>query len=70
MTYRDGGADLHLAGAVIGRISGGAARLVTDKDGRARHLLGIDPQPQAISLRLAGRPPRRLTLRANQMVTL
>lgn len=70
MTYRDGGADLHLAGAAIGRISGGAARLVTDKDGRARHLLGIDPQPQAISLRLAGRPPRRLTLRANQMVAL
>jgi hypothetical protein len=70
MAYRDNGADLSLGGSIIGRISGGAARLVTDKQGRPRHLLGIDPQRQAIRVQFGGRPLRRLTLRANQVVTL
>ena len=70
MTYRAGGADLSLAGAPVGRIEGGAARLVTDKQGKPRHLIGIEPQAQKIRLRLGGQPMRPLTLHANERVTL
>jgi hypothetical protein len=70
MTYRDDGADLSLGGSIIGRISGGAAWLVTDKQGRPMHLLGIDPQRQTVQVQFGGRPPRRLTLRASQTIPL
>ncbi|TCM16106.1 hypothetical protein EDF56_10894 [Novosphingobium sp. PhB165] len=70
MVYGAGGADLTLDGAPMARISGGSARLVTDAQGIPRHLVGIDPRPQTISLRLAGRKPRSLTLRANEQVSL
>lgn len=70
MAYRDGGADVSLGGKGIGRIAGGAVRLVTDKQGQPSHLIGIDSKTQTISVRLTGRPPRRLTVRANQRVAL
>lgn len=70
MSYRAGGADLSLASAPIGRIEGGAARLVTDKQGKPRHLIGIEPQAQTIRLHLGGQPMRQLTLHANERVML
>ena len=70
MSYRAGGADLSLGSAPIGRIEGGAARLVTDKQGKPRHLIGIEPQAQTIRLRLGGQPMRQLTLQANERVML
>lgn len=70
IVYRDNGADLMIAGKPIGRISGGAARLVTDKQGIGRHLVGVEETPQTISLKLPHRPTRRLTLRPNQKVVL
>ncbi|MFD2429262.1 hypothetical protein ACFSUK_16310 [Sphingobium scionense] len=70
MAYRANGADLGLSGTPIDRIEGGAARLVTNKQGKPRHLIGIEPQAQTIRLRLAGQPARQLTLHANERVTL
>ncbi len=70
MAYRDGGADLSLGGQEIGRIAGGAVRLVTDKQGQPSHLIGIDPKTQTIGLLLTGRAPRRMTVRANQRIAL
>ena len=70
MRYDSRGAGLELAGRRLGRLEGGAARLVTDKAGRPRHLVGVAEQPQQVALRLAGGPTRRLTLAPNQRVDL
>lgn len=70
IAYRDNGADLSLGGSVFGRISGGAARLVTDKQGQPTHLLGVASGRQQIRVQLANRPPKTVTLRANQTVAL
>jgi hypothetical protein len=68
MTYSDAGVDLTLAGKPIGRIEGGAARLVTDKAGNPAYLVGVDPASQHVTLKLTGRKPRKLTLKANERV--
>ena len=68
MTYASGGADLELAGTPVGRIEGGAARLVTDQAGKPAYLVGIEPADQRVTLTLPGRKPRKLTLSANQRV--
>ena len=62
----NGGATLTLAGRTIARLDGGAARLVTDADGRLLSLRGIEPTRQRPTLRLPGRPPRRLDIAANR----
>ncbi|MET0310169.1 MAG: alpha-L-rhamnosidase [Sphingomonas sp.] len=68
MIYSAGGVDLTLAGKPIGRIEGGAARLVTDKAGNPAYLVGVDPANQHVTLKLTGRKPRKLTLKANERV--
>lgn len=64
------GAELRLAGKSLGRIEGGAVRLVTDKAGAPRELLGIGEQPQTVTLRLTGRSSLKLAVDANQRVAL
>ncbi|WP_213981753.1 alpha-L-rhamnosidase [Sphingomonas sp. dw_22] len=68
MAYSGTGVDLRLSGKPIGRIEGGAARLVTDKAGAPSYLVGIEPGTQRVTLRLEGRKPRRITLSANERV--
>jgi len=70
MAYDRTGVELELAGKPLARLEGGAARLVTDKSGAPRALLGIAPTPQRVTLRLPGRPPRRVTLAPNQQIVL
>jgi hypothetical protein len=70
MAYVGDGVDLTLAGRPIGRIAGGAARLVTDKEGKPIALVGIDARPQHVVLTLAGRPARRLMVAANRRYAL
>jgi hypothetical protein len=65
MVYNAKGATLTLSGKPIGQIEGGAARLITATDGTPQALLGIEPKPQRVTLRLAGRSPRTLTLHPN-----
>ncbi len=68
--YDGRGADLSLAGKLIGRIESGAARLVTDTSGVARELVGISEEPHKVAIRLAGRPLREVALQANARVSL
>jgi hypothetical protein len=64
------GAEITLAGAVLARIEGGAARLVTDKTGKLQALLGIVEEPQKVVLRVAGKPAQAFTLQPNQRILL
>ena len=68
MIYEEDGADLRLAGRTIARLDGGAVRLVTDKSGVALALAGISERTENVTLRLTGRPPRRVTIRANARI--
>lgn len=70
MRYDPRGVDLVLAGKPVGRIEGGAARLVTDSHGRPASLLGVSETAQHVTLRLPGRVARRFTLHANQRIVL
>jgi hypothetical protein len=70
MRYDRRGADLRLAGKSLGRIEGGAARLVTDSSGAPKTLVGIGEQTQKVTLRLAGRPSREIMVQANQRIAL
>jgi len=68
MIYDKQGADLRLAGKSIARMEGGAARVVTDKTGTPRELVGISEQAQNVTLRLAGRTPRRVAIAADARI--
>lgn len=70
ITYDASGADLTLFGKPLARLEGGAARLITGKDGKAQALLGIAPTAQRVTLRLAGRPARHFNLKPNQRLVL
>ncbi|RSV17447.1 alpha-L-rhamnosidase [Sphingomonas sp. ABOLF] len=70
MAYDGRGASLTLSGKLLGRIEGGAVRLITATDGTPRALLGIEPKPQRVTLRLAGRLPRTLTVHPNRRIPL
>ena len=67
MRYDGGGADLMLVGKTIGRIEG-VARLVTDRKGEPRHLVGISAEAKAVVVRWAGGPARRVTVVPNRRV--
>jgi hypothetical protein len=69
MRYDDGGAELMLGGRRLGRVDG-TARLVTDREGGPRALVGIDTSAQKVTLRLHGEPHRRFKLAANQQMPL
>jgi hypothetical protein len=70
MTYDEKGAVLHLNGRQIGRIESGAARLTTDKQGRAKRLTGIGDTVETVSLKMESRPVEHMTLRPNQQLQL
>jgi hypothetical protein len=69
MKYDARGAELRLAGKLVGRIDG-TARLVTATSGAPKSLEGIGRKAEKISLRLEGQPARELTIQPNQRVTL
>ncbi|MFY8092153.1 MAG: MGH1-like glycoside hydrolase domain-containing protein [Niveispirillum sp.] len=70
VTYDAMGADLTLSGRPLARVEGGAARLITAKDGSGIGLLGISPQAQRVTLLLPGRAARHFNLKPNQRLTL
>ncbi|MBJ7417531.1 MAG: hypothetical protein JHC88_19110 [Niveispirillum sp.] len=70
VAYDAKGADLTLSGRPLARLEGGAARLITAKDGMPQALLGISPQAQRISLRLPGRAVRHFNLKPNQRLAV
>ncbi|MFT4077066.1 MAG: alpha-L-rhamnosidase [Asticcacaulis sp.] len=69
MAYDGKGAALTLAGKPLGRIEG-MARLVTTKVGAPQALLGISEKTEKITLRLIGRPTRKLTIKPNERIAL
>jgi len=70
VAYDTKGADLTLSGRPLARVEGGAARLMTAKDGTPQALLGISPQAQRVSLRLPGRAVRHFNLNPNQRLAI
>jgi hypothetical protein len=66
--YDGEGATLMLGTDMVGRVEGGAVRLVTDTHGVLRSLRGIEPQRQHPTLLVPGHPPRRFDLPANRDV--
>lgn len=70
VAYDTKGADLTLSGRPLARVEGGAARLMTAKDGTPQALLGISPQAQRVSLRLPGRAVRHFNLKPNQRLAI
>lgn len=70
MKYDSRGAELRLAGKPLARIESGVARLVRDRAGIPKELVGTAEQPQKVTRRLANRPPREFTLQANARIAL
>jgi hypothetical protein len=70
MRYDAHGAELRLAGKLVGRIDSGAARLITNKSGDVLSLLGISEEPQKVTVRLAEKRPQKFVLRPNQRIAL
>ena len=69
MAYDSKGATLRLSGNTFGHIDG-VARLVTDKSGVAKALVGISEKSEKVKLRLVNRPVRTLTIRPNERIAL
>jgi len=69
MIYDRAGANLSVGGKAIGRIEG-VARLVTDREGKPMHLLGISEEARTVLVRLAGRSVRRLSVGPNRRIDL
>jgi hypothetical protein len=70
MTYDSQGADLRLDGKWLGRIEGGAARVITGESGRLLSLLSIDARIQQLRLLIPGRPARSLRLGPEERISL
>jgi hypothetical protein len=70
MRYDARGADLRLGGKQLGRIESGVVRLVTNRSGAPRELVGISEQPQRIVIQLTGRVAREVAVRPNQRIAL
>lgn len=69
MVYDAKGASLSLGGIPVGRIEG-VARLITDKAGQPKAVLGIDAVPVSVTMKLANRPSRRLRILPNETKTV
>ena len=69
MIYDRAGANLSVGGKAIGRIEG-VARLVTDREGKPMHLLGMSEEARTVLVRLAGRSVRRLSVGPNRRIDL
>jgi hypothetical protein len=70
LTYDAQGADLKLDGRWIGRVAGGAARLVTTQTGELLSLVSIDERVQELRLLMPNRPPRQLSLGPDAQISL
>lgn len=68
MVYDEKGATLYLDGRRLGRIESGAARLITDKQGRPKQLRSISEVAQTVSVGLGSHPAQRRTLKPNQQL--
>ena len=68
--YDSHGAELLLGGKHLGHFDSGAARLVTDKAGEPRELLGICADLQKVRLRLTGGKPQEIALSPNQRIAI
>jgi hypothetical protein len=70
MVYDAQGADLRLDGRWLGRIEGGAARLVTGESGQLLSLVSIDARAQQLRLITPDRPIRPLWLGPDARISL
>jgi hypothetical protein len=70
MEYDAHGAEISLGGKTLGRVESGAVRLITDKAGVPRELVGISEQPQKVTLRLTGHELREVAVESNQRIAL
>jgi hypothetical protein len=70
MTYDASGADLKLDGRWIGRLEGGAARLITGESGQLLALGAIDERMQELRLLVPDRPARKLSLGPQDQISL
>ncbi|HEV2700185.1 MAG TPA: hypothetical protein VGV09_01040 [Steroidobacteraceae bacterium] len=70
LEYDSRGADLKLDGRWLGRLEGGAARLVSSESGQFLSVIGIDEQQQSVRLLRPDRPPRKLGLQADAAIDL
>lgn len=70
IVYRSGGAELTLDARPVAQVTGGSARLVTDRVGRPKALVGVEPSVQHLELRLPGTPVRSIDLGPNQRIVL
>ncbi|HEX3436531.1 MAG TPA: alpha-L-rhamnosidase [Pseudacidobacterium sp.] len=68
--YEANGATLFFKGTQIARIDGGAARLVTDKEGKVNGLTSISETTRHVTFKVPKGTSRSLTLRANQRLLL
>ena len=66
ITYAGKSATLHLDGRVLGTLAAGPARLVTDKQGQPKQLVGITQKEEIVTLTLHPHAPRHFTLQPNQ----
>jgi hypothetical protein len=70
LSYDAQGADLKLDGRWIGRVEGGAARLVSGESGQVLSLASIDERVQQLRLLMPNRPPRELSLGPDASIRL
>jgi hypothetical protein len=70
MRYDARGAGLWLAGKSLGRIESGVVRLVTNRSGAPRELVGISEQPQRVVIQFTGRMAREVAVLPNQRIAL
>jgi hypothetical protein len=70
IAYHKQSAAIHLDGRPLARIDGGSARLITDKQGRPKQLLGVSEARENISITLPSHPTQHFTLDPNQVLQL
>jgi len=70
LRYHQQGAELQIDERSLGSMSGGVARLVTNKMGTPLRLVGISDSKETVVLRLRTHPARHVTLAPNQRVEL
>jgi hypothetical protein len=70
MKYGRRGAELRLGSKLVGRISSGIARLVTDSRGAPIALVGISEQPQKVAIHLADRAPQNVDIQTNMKIAV
>jgi hypothetical protein len=70
MVYDAQGADLRLDGKWLGRIEGGAVRVITGESGQFLSLVSIDARAQQLRLQMPGRPLRSLRLGPEERISL